>query len=72
MNPGGWEKTKNMNISQKKQIYYTVITYKTLVKKLQFIVQKYVFPRHPLNPPSFRRNCLPGTWYSSTVEVGQK
>ena len=28
MNPGGWEKTKNMNISQKRQIYYTVITYK--------------------------------------------
>jgi hypothetical protein len=28
MNPGGWKKTKNMNISQKRQIYYTVITYK--------------------------------------------
>ena len=28
MNPGGWKKTKNMNISQKRQIYYKVITYK--------------------------------------------
>ena len=25
MNPGGWEKTKNMNISQKRQIYYKVL-----------------------------------------------